>query len=307
MKPVWLMFLVLAGVLSVSAGPESPSGDATWNPSDETVREVLRMYKEGVADSVILTWLDQAQPPIRQLEPNDLVGLTRAGVSERVINLLIRRAAAATQAAKTVSPPADAKVAVRFDLDYSPVVREGEEPWDLFFYLNGELLAWCPGAQNPLNRKSLVFIRALAPGSYLVRLNRERHIPRSSDKWRHETRICPATIPLTITPGSEIEVKVVFAESTFFWKPPLSYTIHRGGETLASERGLGGQPESWPRLCEDLEANQKAGKTDREVKPPAADCTRWSSLWEGIQVPDRRAVLEEMAHYKFRPVPVTSR
>lgn len=106
MKPVWLMFLVLAGVLSVSAGRRVHPGDATWNPSDETVREVLRMYKEGVADSVILTWLDQAQPPIRrETEPNDLVGLTRAGVSERVINLLIRRAAAATQAAKTVSPP----------------------------------------------------------------------------------------------------------------------------------------------------------------------------------------------------------
>jgi len=91
----------------------------------------------------------------------------------------------------------------------------------------------------------------------------------------------------------------------FFWKPPLSFTIHRGGETLAAERGLGGDSESWPRLCEDLEANQKTGKTAREGNRPPGDCTRWATIWEGIpRVPERRAILEEMARYRFRPVPV---
>lgn len=299
-----LLVLLSSPALWAAAAAEKPG----WEPQDQTLQEVLRLRAAGVGERVILTWLSQARPPVRPLAPDDLIGLTRQGVPDSLIEALVALAAGKEPSGGFAEESAGGKVPVRFDLDYRPIAREGEEFYDLFYYLNGELLAWSPGAQNPLNRKSLVFVKALPPGRYLVRLNRERHTALSGGRFRHESSVCPAAVPLTVNRGPEIEVKVEFSESTFFWKPPLSFTVTRAGEILAAERGLAGDPDSWRPLCEDLEINLESGAPRRAARRQLQDCVRWAALWEGLEkVPDRKAVLGEMARYEFRPVPVTSR
>ncbi|MBP7149525.1 MAG: hypothetical protein KBD01_18515 [Acidobacteria bacterium] len=274
------------------------------------VQELLRMKAAGLGEGVIGDWL-LAQPD-RGAAPSadDLIALRQAGFSDEFLRILLGRAAAADGAAPApAGPPGDAPQPVRFEVEYRARAGEDEAPWDLFLYLDGQVLAWAPAERNLLQRGGLRFSRALAPGRHVVRAAVERHRRSGpSGGWSHEARVAPVEIAFEVAAGAPLAVGIEYAESLLApARAPLSWTVARGGDVLANRRNEGGPAAGWPELCEDIESGVGDGAPSRRARARLERCARWPALWTGATpVPDRATVLAQLAAYEFRPVPASA-
>ncbi len=317
---VGVLALALAGTgLAVAARPGPGAGRTDANG---TLVQVERMLRAGIGPEVVLAWLERDRPPVPRLGPDDLVRLREAGADDALLRRLIEmEGGPGESAAGEPGPPAGraaagpaavartGEVPVRVTLDYRPRRREDEEPWSLYVYVDGRPVAWSPGPRTPFSSSRLTFVLPLAPGRHLVRLARERHLPRSlgSSVYRHETRFAPIEISLAVPPREGLELLLRVREDRRGRpRPAISWTVSLGGKVLVDRRDQGPPPGDWPWLCEDLEATFPEGSRVRERR--SRGCVHWEELWRDVPaaVPGRREILDELRRYGFRPVPLTA-
>jgi hypothetical protein len=309
--------------------PAVARADGETGPArDEVVREVVRMLEAGVTEEVILRWLDREGRRPGALEPEDLIALTRAEASERLIGELMEtpRPASETPRSEPVSSVAPAQpapgrpvvahegaVPVDFSIRYRPY-RDSEadedEQWHLFVYLDGLPLAWSDGKNRLSRSKRTVEVHTeVAAGRHVVRLVQERHQRRGRDAWRHEARVCPDAIEFEAHAGRHrVEIHVtepaglgLRGGGEFFW------SLRDPGRPRDEDVALAGPPGNWPPVCEEIESAYAEGqKIPRRALKRLERCVRWDSLWPGLpDVPDRTEVRALLERYDFRP-PVAS-
>ena len=84
---------------------------------------------------------------------------------------------------------------------------------------------------------------------------------------------------------------------------PLSYRFVQGRTVEVIEK-QGGDPEDWPLVCEEIEANAAPGKElKKSLRRQLDDCRRWTELWGDLEVPPRDQVREALALFRYRPIP----
>jgi hypothetical protein len=202
----------------------------------------------------------------------------------------------------------DTPAEVLFLLSYKNIVTQEPEPdspppepWTVYAYLDGELVAW---VTDSLAGEPVRSTRLLAPGRHLLRVTQERHIQRGK-RWVHESRVAPTLIAFDVDPGEEMEVDIRFHGR---WKyrdsrGPLSYAVRRGNQTLVEDGPTGGNPSEWQLVCEDVEANfPDADKVPRLYRRDMARCTPWSTLWNGAgEQTSRTELLAKMGKSDFQP------
>ncbi len=316
-RSVLLVCLFFGGVAAHRA--EEAPGPAPYVPRDPVLADVLRMTGAGVSEDAIVEWLQKTRPAVAPLSPDDLIGLSRAKVPQRVVSELIALggvpppAAAAPAVAPTVAPavvpapPAAAPVAdptvpvsVRWTVSYRVASEVDEKPPDLALYLDGRLLLRIPGSRANDRRATVTFERPLPPGTSVIWALRER--PHEDDGvWTFDTRVAAEPIAIEVPPGPPLAVKVEYAED---WlglpRPALAWSVERDGAVLSSREKQGGNPERWAWLCEDTEASVGPKGPDSVQRYRLKRCVRWASLWgDAPGVPARDALLREFEAQGF--------
>ncbi len=317
--PVLVAACLLFLALPAPVGAAAPGGARA-----DTVARVERMLRAGIGPGVVLAWLERERPPVPHLAAEDLVRLREAGADDALLRRLVDLSGTPGRGAGRPAPPGERKpagaagavpgtgkepVPVRVTLEYRPRRRDDEDPWALYVYLDGRPVAWSPGPRTPFSNPRISFVLPLAPGRHLLRVARERHLPRSlgSSTYRHEARFAPPAIPLDVSPEEGLELLLrVREDRRGRARPALSWTVSRRGRVLVDRRNQGPPPGAWPELCEDVEATLPAGSRLRARK--LERCVRWKTLWKDVPggVPERKKVLEELRRYGFRPVPLTA-
>lgn len=284
---------------------------------DPVVREVVRMLAAEISEPVILRWIETSGRRPAAVSSDDLVALKRAGASDGLLGKLLEMAGAEPPSPPAPSPPPPAPtpapadpsgaVPMRFEIRYQPVSVEDEEPWDLFVYLDGRLLARAEAPMAALFPRAVAFDGNLAPGPHVLRLVQERHRRRSGG-WHHEARVWGDPVRFTLEPGAPGELKLEFRQVKLALRAgdaPISWRVTQGERTVAESGQTGTRPETWPLLCEEIEANLKPGKKPAlPIRRELERCVRWTGLWPGIAgAPSREEVRAELARYDYRPVP----
>ena len=95
---------------------------------------------------------------------------------------------------------------------------------------------------------------------------------------------------------------MAFSQSVLSSKNPLDYRIAQGGRVIDARQDVGGQPDRWSLVCEDLEATLDGGEPSRSQRRRYEDCVSWSELWPA-GAPPRSEVLRALALFDYRPVP----
>lgn len=316
------------------------SGAAEAGDLDPVVLQVVDMLTGGVEEEVIIQWLEATDRRPVDVGSKGLIALTEAGASKELMGRLLELVAETSRAPEPppapdaparVPPPAapqpsvpqvsdpaakeaypaarvDAPGDVLFLLSYQrAITQEPEpdspppEPWTVYAYLDGELVAW---VTDSLAGEPVRASRQLAPGPHVLRVIQERHIRRGR-RWVHESRVAPTFIAFEVVPGEEMEVDLRFHGR---WKyresrGPLSYAVRRGNQTLVEEGPTGGDPSEWRPVCEDVKANfPDADKVPRVYRRDMARCAPWSDLWQGAgEETSRTELLASMSESDFRP------
>ncbi len=304
--------VVLAVLAVLVVLPASRAGAPAGEDGTATLSRVERMLRAGIGPGVVLAWLDRERPPVPRLAAEDLLRLREAGADDALLRRLVElsgEAGAATPRAIREPKPVPDAVPVRITLEYRPRRLEDEDPWALYVYLDGRPVAWSPGPRTPFSEPRITFVVPLSPGRHVLRVARERHLPRSlgSRVYRHEARFAPIAIPLEVPPREGLELLLrVREDRRGRARPAISWTLSLGGQVLVDRRGQGPPPGAWPDLCEDVEATLPEGSRLRSRK--LERCVRWEDLWRDApgDVPSRGEVLEELRRYGFRPVPLTA-
>ncbi len=213
-------------------------------------------------------------------------------------------AAPPVNASASSLPAAAGEVPVHFQLSYRPEVEEDDEEWGFYVYLDGEPLSCVPAA-TLLNAEPLSFRRDLTPGRHVLRVAQEQHEKRRRGRWSHAARIAKMEFPLELEADARADVELQFRQSQFARGRsggPLSYRFAQGKSVETIEK-QGGDPESWPLVCEEIEAN---AAPDRELskyqRRQLEDCARWSEIWGDLEVPSRDAVREVLVRAGYRPI-----
>lgn len=281
---------------------------------DPVIQEIVRMLAAEISEPVIVRWIETSGRRPAAVSSSDLVALKQAGASDDLLGKLLEMAGA--EPAPTPTPmeaPAPAPAApsgavpMRFEVRYQPVSVEDEEPWDLFVYLDGRLLARAESPMAALFPRTVTFEGSVAPGPHVLRLVQERHRRRSGG-WYHEARVWGEPVLFTLEPETPGELKLEFRQvklSLGAGDAPLSWRVTQGERTAAESGPAGTRPETWPPLCEEIEANLERGKRPAlPIRRELERCLRWTGLWPGIAgVPSREEVRAELARYGYRPVP----
>lgn len=293
---------------------------------DPVVQEIVRMLAAEISEPVIVRWIETSGKRPAAVSSGDLVALKQAGASDDLLGKLLEMAGteppppppapsllptapAPTPMRAPAPAPADPSGAapMRFEVRYQPASVEGEEPWDLFLYLDGRLLARAETPMVALFPKAATSEGSLAPGEHVLRVVQERHRRRSGG-WHHEARVWGEPVRFTLAPGEPGELKLEFRQVKLALgggEAPLSWRVAQGERTVAESGKTGTRPEAWPPLCEEIEANLKPGKKPAlPVRRELERCLRWTDLWPGIAgAPSREEVRAELARYDYRPVP----
>lgn len=329
---------VLAGLLvfTISLAAHADQSGAETPGLDPVVAQVVEMLDAGVDEEIIDQWLATTDRRPADIGAQGLITLTQAGASKDLIGHMLELVAETTSVPEphipVQMPPAgaeqesapqlldpdgdeahraadvDTPADVLFLLSYKRIITQEPEPdspqpepWTVFAYLDGELVAWVTDsmAAEPVRAN-----RQLAPGRHLVRVTRERHIQRGR-RWVHETQVAPTSIAFDVVPGQGMEVDIRFHGH---WmdrqtRGPLSYAVRQGNQTLAEEGPTGGNPSEWQLVCEDVEANfPDAEKVPRLYRRDMARCTSWTNLWNGAgEQTSRTELLASMSESDFRP------
>ena len=84
---------------------------------------------------------------------------------------------------------------------------------------------------------------------------------------------------------------------------PLSFRLLQADRVTEMD-SVGGSPDSWALVCEEIEANMREGeKPGRTERSELESCVRWGDLWKDDAAPGRDQIREAMAAFDFRPVP----
>ncbi len=303
-------------------------------------RSMLAMLEADVGEVVIRAWLDKASQAPSSPTAEQLIELKSAGASDSLLTHLLAigvtannvpappQTASPQSAPRVPAPPQSAPIksplatpsisqvapalvdfstsdpAVEFSFLYSPTFDEGEAEWDLFVYLNGVPLTYVPASNNSLlggREEPLNFIRRLPPGKHVLRLAQERH-HRERGRWRHHARVAEEVLAFELSASRRARIEVEFRQRSllaFGDRQPLTFSFVQG-DLLVEQRDVGGEPEDWPALCEELEADAATRK--RPKTPSLKGCVRWDSLWEGLDAPGRTEVRTALAELDYRPV-----
>jgi hypothetical protein len=194
------------------------------------------------------------------------------------------------------------------------MVDDERTPWDLFVYVDGRPLASCSDRSSSMamHREHLALDESLVPGRHVVRLLQEQHEleSRRHGTWSHRARVFSHPIVLDLDAGGSWEVTIRVEESdSILTKGRTRYAVIRDGRTVDEGARTGPRPDTWPALCEELEAEPSPKRlSSKAVRRSLEDCVRWDSLWEGVpHYPDRTTVREEMKGYGFKPSPTPSK
>lgn len=292
------------------------------------------MLNAGVSDSLILQWLESTDRRPVDIGSLDLIALTDAEASEELIAALLNR----VEEARTAEPidssgappeptpvaplaasvrdsrttvPVDGSVEATFRLSAKRVWVDEEEPdspreprWNVFLYLDGEVIVWTrPDAKG----KPVEARRSIAAGHREMRVVLQRYEERR-EGWRYESLSVPTLVAFEVQPGDPVEIEVDMKRIWGLWRNrkdggPLSYVVRQGGEVLVEQSGTGGNPERWQPVCEDVEANfPDAEGVPKAFRNPMSRCVRWAELWNGPgKSTSRPGILEELAEYDFEP------
>lgn len=290
---------------------------------DPVVQEVVHMLEGGVSEPVVAAWLASSGRRPAKVDSAELVALEKAKASDDLMKRLIRLANGTSEppAAAPVAPPppmatppapvasapaAPETVPVRFQLSYRPFTSEEDAPsWSLFVYLDGRLLTWSKPAMISLTARSWELDRGLPPGRHVIRLVQERHERRlGGDRWSHATRVAPEPLAFDVAPGGGSgawRVSLQLDQVKISRQGPLALKAMRGDREVVAIQG-GGEPDSWPPLCEDLEANVGAGKPSAAQRRELARCIRWADLFRGVAgVPSRDQIRADLERDRFQP------
>ena len=292
----------------------------TSDGADPVLAGVVDMLQADLPQDVIMQWVNAAPAP-RLPSAQEMIELRRAGAGDPLLGLILQRAGQGTadssagrapQAPRPRATPTrpaapspklsavDELVRTAFKVSYDPYVPEDVEEWDFFLYLDGKPLSYVPRA-GLLGTKALEFVHLTSPGPHRLRLTRERH-QKTRRGVEHEARVSDVVIDLDLKPGLPAEVEVRFDQTVLRSKNPLSYSVSQGAEHRA-EAKLGGDPEAWPEICEDVERTPAAGKRDASRQRRLEGCVRWASLWTPAGTTERHDVLDALSRFEYRPIP----
>ena len=298
---------------------------------ESTVDEIVEMLSAGIGGPVVLDWLDASGRALEPLTPSDLVALKKAGASDPLLRDLIERSKAEPAASPDPPEPSPARdygraervvvtpapaapvpnetpvsvppaspgatdetVLVRFRLAYDPIDEDDEDPWGLYVYLDGEPLSYVPASaiRGPLGAGDggIDFRLRLPAGRHAVRVTLERH-ERKRKGWRHAARVYAEALDFELRAGADAEVELTFKETLLDFTDPLTFRVRQEERVVERER-IGGDPDEWPELCEDLGARD----------PAREECLSWSELWAS-EGPTLDEIREAMARFDYRPIP----
>lgn len=210
-----------------------------------------------------------------------------------------------------VAEEPDGPVQMSFTFSYSPwylnedEIDLNEESWDFFVYMDGIPVSYVPASVVSGMSSELEFTQMVEPGSHVVRVTLERHSRARGGGWNHTARVAEEEFSIEVAAdGPEASLTVRFKEN---WgrlgQGPLEFSFSQGNVVRELE-GVGGEPEGWPLICEEIEANLDPGEpTPGEVERELESCVRWGDLWPGRWAPPRDEVRDALAMFDFRPVP----
>lgn len=299
--------------------------------------DVIRMLDAGLSEELIVNWLVGDDRPVPVASADDLIGLKTAGATDGLLDQLLELSRndadpaprpmpeepaepahpiqpASPTRAETMPTPAAAPRSdsgsdplVSFRLAYTPPkVDFDHELWNLYVYLDGEPLAYVPPNTSFADRgDALEFRQRLAPGAHLLIVTQERHDRKGRKRWHHQARVSSQGFAFEVSPDYDGEAELTFNEGVLGTNSggPLTFRFVQSDQVTELE-SVGGQPDSWAPVCEEIEANVAEGeKPGRSVEADLARCVRWSDLWEGIAGPTRSQIREALAAFDFRPVP----
>ncbi len=296
---------------------------ATAEEQGGILDEVGSMLEAGMSEPIIVQWLDGAAERPPRPSAAELIALKDAGASDELLAKILELAAVGAhgmrpgevpepepvpQAAPPApSPPAvaDGEAPVHFELSYRPDFDEDEDEWGLYLYLDGEPLTYVP-AGSLLSSEPLRFRQFLAPGRHTLRVAQERHIQRGRDRWRHAARMAELELPMALATGERADVELKFSQLRLAFggsEGPVSFRFVQGRTVEVIEK-KGGDPEDWPLVCEEIEANAVPGKElKKSLRRQLDNCRRWADLWGDLEVPPRGEVREALALFRYRPIP----
>jgi hypothetical protein len=311
-----------AGARQQARGAAAGSRQAA-KADDPVVGEVLQMLRGGIAEPVIVHWLEKSGKRPAAVSSGDIVLLHQARASDNLLQVLVDAAAASSGQATAVPPPPAAPpaaspaappatppaaaglVKVDFLATYRPVdVDEGElvaERWLLCIYVDGRFVASVKQGPVLLPLAPQAFERGLAPGKHLLRITQERHLRYNSARgYKSPARVHPGEFPFELRAAgadTAAQITIRFGDKSFRHPGPVAVRVEQDGKELVSLEPAAPNPEQWPALCEDVPAALPQG-----AKPPAAarrdeaNCLHWAALWPGIPaVPPRDEVRAEIA------------
>lgn len=322
------MLLVLGVVLSAmdpAVAEESRTADL-----DPVVAEILAMLEAGVDEGVILQWLESTDRRPADVGSLGLIALAEAEASEEFVKTLLTRVEnqGADPPDLAAPPPpatphsvepisladqsgalgsADASIRLRVKrvwVDEDEPDRPRDPPWNVFLYLDGDLVAW---ARPTLKGEPVEVRRVLLPGQRELRVVLQRY-EELRGGWLHESLSVPILIGFEVMPGIPAEIDVEMTRIWDLWRQrkdggPLSYVIRQANEILAEHDGTGGDPDRWQPVCEDVEANFVGEEiVPKRFRNSMSRCVRWSELWTGAgQSTDRSEILTVLARDDFEP------
>jgi hypothetical protein len=290
--------------------------------SESVVDSVRNMLEAGISEDVILAWLDSNDDPIPHPSADHLIALQKAGASETLLKRLLIAPELPTEAAtdSTVTPipdtpkPQDSEreVMVNFTFSYSPWYLNDDEydiandSWDFFVYMDGIPLSYVPAAAVAGMTSNLEFSQLVPAGRHIIRATLEQHNRGTGKQWTHAAKVAEEAFVIDISPeGPQASISVRFKEH---WGGidrggPVEFSFQQGNQVSELE-GVGGNPDSWPPVCEEVEANSNLSKTPgSRLERDLRRCVSWGGLWNGTSAPPRSEVREALAMFEYRPVP----
>ena len=326
---IWVAFPLLLAV--AAAGAESGTSDP---PLDPIVSQVVEMLKAGVSDNLIVQWLEATGRRPTDVGSRGLIALTEAGASVQLTNTLLelvgerregepaidrglaqepRSVEGADSPAPTAEPQVQAGGGVEATIRVSAkrVWVEEDEPdsprderWTAYVYLDGDFVAW---VRPDRKGEPVEAQRVIQPGHHEIRLVLQRY-EESRKGWSYESLAVPTLVAFETSHGDPIAIEIEMKRIWGLWRDrkeggPLSYVIRQGSQVLAENDGVGGNPERWQPICEDVEANFPATEnTPRAFRSSMERCVRWDTLWSDVAPSTSRAdILNRLAEHDFEP------
>jgi hypothetical protein len=307
--------LVWVEMLCLAVASPAVSQQGTLDP---VVVDVIEMLRAGVDEGVIAQWLDSTDRRPADVGRQGVIALTEAGASESLMTTLLQgvethsaESAARSKPAGQEAPPATGSVETLIHLRAKQAFVDEDEPdspraqpWGVYLYLDGELVAW---SKPSLAGEPVASRRLISVGDHELRVVLQRYEDLRGG-WLYESLSVPTQVVFQARAGAPLEIEVEVKRIWGLWRDrkdggPLSYVVRQGVEVIAEHEGTGGNPDRWQPVCEDVEANlANSPKVPKRFRGALNRCIRWADLWIGKgRSTSRSEILAELARFDFEP------